>query len=102
MIAEDVEGEALATLIVNQIRGYAQELRRQGARLRRPPQSHVAGYRSLTGGQVISEELGIKLENVALNNSAEPSASSSTRTIRPSSEALATQADRRTDRANPP
>ena len=45
VVAEDVEGEALATLIVNQIRGSAQELRRQGARLRRSAQSHAAGHR---------------------------------------------------------
>ena len=43
-MAEDVEGEALATLIVNQIRGVAQELRRQGARVRRSPQGDAAGH----------------------------------------------------------
>ena len=45
VVAEEVEGEALATLIVNQIRGYVQELRRQGARFRRPSQGHAAGHR---------------------------------------------------------
>ena len=47
VIAEDVESEALAALIVNQLRGSAQELRRQGARVRRSSQSHAAGHRGI-------------------------------------------------------
>ena len=64
VVAEDVDGEALATLIVNQIRGTFRNcaVKARGFGDRRKAMLQDIGV--LTGGQVISEELGLKLENV--------------------------------------
>ena len=66
VIAEDVEGEALATLIVNQIRGVLKSCAVKAPGFGDRRKAMMQDIAVLTGGQVISEELGIKLEHVSL------------------------------------
>ncbi|MCU0668223.1 MAG: chaperonin GroEL [Myxococcota bacterium] len=68
IVAEEVEGEALATLVVNKIRGtlHAACVKAPGFGDRR--KAMLQDMAVLTGGQVIAEELGLKLENVTLKD----------------------------------
>ena len=67
VIAEDVEGEALATLIVNHIRGTLKNCAVKAPGFGDRRKAMLQDIAILTGAQVISEELGIKLENVTID-----------------------------------
>ena len=68
ILAEDVEGEALATLVVNRLRGTLQVAAVKAPGFGDRRKAMLEDIATLTGGRVISEDLGLKLENLTMND----------------------------------
>jgi len=68
ILSEDIEGEALATLIVNKLRGTLKAVAVKAPGFGDRRKAMLEDIAVLTGGQVVTEDLGVKLENVTLND----------------------------------
>ena len=68
VVAEDIEGEALSTLVVNKIRGLLTVVAVKAPGFGDRRKAMLADMGILTGGEVVSEELGLKLENIGLSS----------------------------------
>ena len=102
IIAEDVEGEALATLVVNNIRGILKTVAVKAPGFGDRRKAMLQDIAILTGGVVISEEVGLSLEKRLWTTWVKPNASKSVKKTPPSSTASATQPKSKRVCRNPP